>query len=148
MSVFRRVGVAAVAALVVPVVALTAPSAAHAQTGGPGGTFVDDNGSAHEGYVEAVYAAGITAGCTSGPRTYCPGTPVTRGQMASFLARALDLPAATSDRFSDDAGSPHEDNINRVAEAGIANGCAADRYCPSSAVNRAQMAAFLHRALA
>jgi hypothetical protein len=42
--------------------------------------------------------------------------------MASFLARALNLPAATADFFTDDAGSIHEADINRIAEAGITTG--------------------------
>jgi hypothetical protein len=67
--------------------------------------------------------------------------------MASFIARALSLPAATADYFSDDAGSIHEPNINRLAMAGISNGCAGGLYCPLDAVTREQMAAFLHRAL-
>ena len=29
----------------------------------PGGTFVDDDGSPHEGDIEAIFAAGITSGC-------------------------------------------------------------------------------------
>jgi len=41
-------------------------------------------------YVEALYASGITAGCDVGP-LYCPNNPVTRGQMAVFLAKALGL---------------------------------------------------------
>ena len=40
-------------------------------------------------YIEALAAAGITAGCGGG--NYCPDSPVTRGQMAVFLARALGL---------------------------------------------------------
>jgi hypothetical protein len=40
-------------------------------------------------FVEALAAAGITAGCGGG--NYCPDTPVTRGQMAVFLAKALGL---------------------------------------------------------
>jgi hypothetical protein len=40
-------------------------------------------------FVEALYAAGITAGCGGGK--YCPNDPVTRGQMAVFLAQALGL---------------------------------------------------------
>ena len=67
--------------------------------------------------------------------------------MASFLARALDLPAATSDYFGDDAGSLHEADINRIATAGISNGCQPGLYCPTSPVTREQMAAFLHRGL-
>ena len=67
--------------------------------------------------------------------------------MASFIARALNLPAASTDYFSDDNGSTHEANINRLAAAGVTNGCAGGRYCPLQAVTREQMAAFLHRAL-
>jgi len=40
-------------------------------------------------FVEALAAAGITAGCGSGQ--YCPDNPVTRGQMAVFLSIALGL---------------------------------------------------------
>lgn len=40
-------------------------------------------------FVEALVAAGITAGCGGG--NYCPTLPVTRGQMAVFLAVALGL---------------------------------------------------------
>jgi len=40
-------------------------------------------------YVEALAAAGITAGCGGG--NYCPDAAVTRGQMAVFLAKALGL---------------------------------------------------------
>jgi hypothetical protein len=40
-------------------------------------------------FVEALYHAGITAGCGGG--NYCPDNPVTRGQMAVFLAKALGL---------------------------------------------------------
>lgn len=40
-------------------------------------------------YVEALAASGITAGCGGGD--YCPDSPVTRGQMAVFLAKALGL---------------------------------------------------------
>jgi hypothetical protein len=40
-------------------------------------------------FVEALAAAGITGGCA--PQAYCPDQPVTRGQMAVFLAAALGL---------------------------------------------------------
>ena len=40
-------------------------------------------------FVEALVAAGITGGCAAG--NYCPDSPVTRGQMAVFLAVALGL---------------------------------------------------------
>jgi hypothetical protein len=40
-------------------------------------------------YVEALVAAGITGGCGNG--NYCPDNPVTRRQMAIFIAKALGL---------------------------------------------------------
>ena len=47
-------------------------------------------------FVEALSASGITAGCGTG--IYCPDAPLTRGQMAVFLAKALGLhwPASTA----------------------------------------------------
>jgi hypothetical protein len=42
------------------------------------------SGSFHT-QISRVKGAGITAGCS--PTTYCPNDPVTRGQMAAFLAR-------------------------------------------------------------
>ena len=40
-------------------------------------------------FIEALAASGITAGCANG--LFCPNDPLTRGQMAVFLARALGL---------------------------------------------------------
>jgi hypothetical protein len=40
-------------------------------------------------FVEALARSGITAGCGGG--NYCPDAPITRGQMAVFLAKALGL---------------------------------------------------------
>jgi plastocyanin len=42
-------------------------------------------------YIEALVASGITAGCAATPPQYCPDAPLTRGQMAVFLARGLGL---------------------------------------------------------
>jgi len=41
------------------------------------------------GYIEALAASGITAGCS--PTDYCPDATLTRRQMAVFLSRALGL---------------------------------------------------------
>ena len=40
-------------------------------------------------FIEALAASGITGGCGNG--NYCPDSPVTRGQMAVFLSKALGL---------------------------------------------------------
>jgi hypothetical protein len=55
-----------------------------------GATFADvPVGHPFHRFVEALYASGITGGCGGG--NYCPDAPVTRGQMAVFLAGALGL---------------------------------------------------------
>ena len=56
-----------------------------------GSSFSDVAGNVLAPEIEALAASGVTRGCDAqGPR-FCPGSPVTRGQMAAFLARALDL---------------------------------------------------------
>jgi dipeptidyl aminopeptidase/acylaminoacyl peptidase len=107
--------------------------------------FSDDTGRTGEAAINRVAAARITSGCATGE--YCPTDKVTRGAMASFLARAFALPSTATDFFSDDDGTTHESNINKIAAAGITSGCTPTTYCPSADVTRGQMAAFLRRAL-
>jgi hypothetical protein len=40
-------------------------------------------------FVEALAKSGITGGCGGG--NFCPDNPLTRGQMAVFLAKGLGL---------------------------------------------------------
>ncbi len=95
--------------------------------------------------------AGITKGCNPPANDrFCPDDAVTRGQMAAFLVRALDLPGGTSVDFVDDEGSVFEESIESLAAAGITKGCnppTNDRFCPNASVTRAEMAAFISRAL-
>ncbi len=106
--------------------------------------FEDDDGSTHETAINALAAAGITNGCTAD--RFCPLDPVTRDQMASFLAAGYQLAASSSDFFDDDNGNLHEDAINALAASGITEGCDSGSYCPRSGVERDQMASFLGRA--
>ena len=54
--------------------------------------FTDDEGSVHETDIDRLGTAGVTKGCNPPTNNrYCPKDPVKRDQMASFLARALDL---------------------------------------------------------
>ncbi|HKX74852.1 MAG TPA: N-acetylmuramoyl-L-alanine amidase [Acidimicrobiia bacterium] len=118
----------------------------------PGGTFVDDDGSVHEGNIEAIAAVDVTRGCNPPENDrFCPGDPVGRGQMTAFLDRALGLAPATVDPFTDDQGHLFEDSINRLAMAGITKGCnppANDQFCPDRPMTRGEMAAMLARAFA
>jgi hypothetical protein len=106
--------------------------------------FTDDAGSAHQGDINALAAAGVTRGCDTA--RYCPTLSVTREQMASFLVRALELPQVATDYFTDDAGSTHQGDINALAAAGITTGCSPTTFCGGDPVSREQMAAFLERA--
>jgi hypothetical protein len=115
------------------------------------GTFIDDDGSIFEADIEKLAAEGITKGCNPPINDrFCPDASVTRGQMAAFLVRALDLAGSGSTDFVDDNGSVFESDIEKLATAGITKGCNPpinDRYCPAADVTRGQMAAFLVRAL-
>lgn len=115
------------------------------------GYFVDDNGSIFEADIDAIAEAGITKGCNPPANTrYCPNLTVDRGAMAAFIRRALDLPAAGRDHFTDDERSIFEADINAIAEAGITRGCnppANTLYCVADPVDRGAMAAFLRRGL-
>ncbi len=116
-----------------------------------GDKFTDDDTSVFADAIERISAAGITKGCNPPVNDrFCPDAVVTRGQMAAFLTRALDLPSSPGDDFDDDDGSVFEQSIQSLAAAGITKGCnppTNDRFCPDRAVTRAQMAAFLYRAL-
>lgn len=115
------------------------------------GVFADTHDNLFERGIEWMAFEGITKGCNPPVNDrYCPNSSVTRGQMAAFLVRALDLPHAGSAGFTDTVGSVFANDIDRLAAAGITKGCnppANNRYCPDSRVTRGQMAAFLVRAL-
>mgnify|MGYP001226915090 FL=1 len=113
------------------------------------GPFADDEDSIFERDIEWLAARDITRGCNPPfEDRFCPDQPVTRGQMAAFLVRALRL-AAAPNGFVDDDGSVFEGDIGALAAAGITRGCNPprnDRFCPDQPVTRGQMAAFLVRA--
>jgi hypothetical protein len=101
-----------------------------------GDYYVDDNESPYQGDINRLAEAGVTVGCSD--TEFCPEAFATRAQLASFVARALSLPEATQDYFADDDGTFHEADINRLAEAGITDGCAPERYCPDDTVTRVE----------
>ena len=111
--------------------------------------FSDDQNSIFQADINALAAADITRGCNPPDNDrFCPDQPVTRGQMAAFIRRALQLPDGP-DRFSDDQNSIFQADINALAAADITRGCNPpdnDRFCPDQPVTRGQMAAFMHRA--
>ena len=106
----------------------------------------------HGAAIDCLAALGITEGGPDGLPTdqYGPSLDVTRGQMASFLARlvvaaGVELPSAPADAFGDDDGTTHEADINALAAAGIVDGYDDGTYGPGDPVRRDQMASFLLR---
>ncbi len=115
-------------------------------------------------FIEALLHSGITAGCGGGD--YCPGTNVTRWQMAVFLGAALtdgsvpvsgtvegmgsyNCVAGGTSVFADvppgDAGCP---SIHYIAARGITAGCGGGNFCPWDDVTRWEMGVFLATAMA
>ncbi|MEX2424544.1 MAG: S-layer homology domain-containing protein, partial [Acidimicrobiia bacterium] len=105
--------------------------------------FWDDSNSGHHGAINALAYNAISSGCGGG--RYCPGTTVSRGEMATFLVRALRLSPTSRDYFWDDNGSAHEASINAIAAAGISSGCGTGAFCPWGGLTRGEMATFMVR---
>jgi hypothetical protein len=140
---FSGLGICAVAVLTLAGVPAAGQSTAPL---GPGGTFLDDDRRLAEPAVEALVANQITAGC--GTEIFCPTAPVTRGQAATFLARAMKLaPTSSVNAFSDLVpGAYYTAPVNGLAELGLVTGYPDGTFRPESAVSRAEMAAMLVRA--
>jgi hypothetical protein len=110
--------------------------------------LADAVASVHESAIDCVIWWGVARGTGSG---YRPDNPVTREQMATFLAGILerngvDLPTDPDDAFDDDDGSVHELGINQMAQLGVVAGTGGRRYDPAGQVRREHMATFLVRA--
>ncbi len=112
--------------------------------------FVDDDGSIFEADIERLVAAGITKGCNPPQNDrFCPDAPLTRQQAATLLARGFGLTARADDPFVDDDGTIFEPDIERLAAAGITNGCnppSNTKFCPTDLITGDQIATFLARA--
>ena len=102
-------------------------------------------------WIEQLYAEAITGGCGGG--NYCPGSSVTRAQMAVLLLKAEHgpsyTPPACTGLFPDVPCTPTPafaaDWIEQLFNEGITGGCGGGDYCPDNPVSRGQMAAFLVR---
>lgn len=110
------------------------------------GDFVDTAGTGYAEAVSALADQGIVRGCA--PEQFCPERELTRGQLASVLAEALDLPPTEFVHFTDLEGSVHARGINALAEAGVTRGCGGGAFCPDEPVSRAELATLLARGFA
>jgi hypothetical protein len=122
--------------------------------------FVDvASDGAHAGAIGCLVAYRVAQGkLVDGDEVFEPGSQVTRQQMATFVAHALDrlpaaqfaLPVATGELDVEDASSisaAHLHNVERLHRAGIVSGYSDDTFRPGEPIDRAQMASFLARAL-
>jgi subtilisin family serine protease len=111
----------------------------------PWAGFLDTAGSVHRYAIDCVVDYGLASGTSA--TTFSPQLQLTRGQVASLLAglveRAGRLPASAPDAFTDDNGSVHEPNINRLAALGVLRGTGATTYSPSADITRGQLASLL-----
>ena len=102
-------------------------------------------GSPFEYDIAWLAETGITAGC--GATTFCPRSPVTREQMASFLVRALPMPVTAGTISPMTRTARTRPTSTGSPPPAITGGCGAATFCPRSPVTREQMASFLARAL-
>lgn len=104
-------------------------------------------------WIEELVDRGITAGCATNPRRYCPTKVVTRQEMAIFLLRTLEgssytPPPVGTPTFTDvPASSPYARWIEDLFDRFIVAGCdtSPPRYCPTDPVSRRAMSVFLKR---
>jgi hypothetical protein len=78
---------------------------------------------------------------------FCTYNVALREQLAYYLVRLMGLPATEEDFFDDDEGRWYEVYANRVAAAGLMNGCGTRRFCGATSVTRAVAAVAIARAL-
>ncbi len=114
----------------------------------PGTAFADIKSSVHREAIACMAWWGAIEGFADG--SFRPQSPITRGQAASMVARALatagvELPQDRPDAFSDDAGV-HESDVNALAEMGIVEGFPDGTYRPSLLITRGQIASLFARA--
>jgi hypothetical protein len=117
------------------------PPAAFGQPGG----FTDvSDANVHAANIDVMAEAGVVAGFPDG--TFRPGLSITRGQLASLLARAEGLaPAEPPYGFTDIAGSVHAGSIQALADAGIVEGFPDGTFGVGAPIRRDQTASLLAR---
>ncbi len=110
------------------------------------GWFRDDEASVHEGNINTIATTDITYGCNPPYNDrYCTTRTITKGQLAAFIARALDLRPSVTNTFVDDNGHLFEPDIERLVAAGMILPCnlAGNEFCPDEPLTREEMARFL-----
>ncbi|MGM0841736.1 MAG: S-layer homology domain-containing protein [Bacillota bacterium] len=106
----------------------------------------DITGITLEKEMRAMVDKGVIKGYSEG--VYKPGDNVTRGEFATFIARALKLPIVTEANFDDVPPSASlAEGINSASAVGIVTGYLDGEFKPTENISREQMAAMIYRAL-
>ena len=105
----------------------------------------DHDSTPYAADIDWAYAAKITRGCDAD--MFCTYDPTTRAELASFMAKVMNLPPTDTDFFTDDNGTAHEADINRAAASGLFLGCHPTTFCPNGKIAKDAMAVVLARAL-
>ncbi|HAV78537.1 MAG TPA: hypothetical protein DCX53_14405 [Anaerolineae bacterium] len=102
-------------------------------------------------YIEALYGAGLTAGCSLVPLKFCPATILDRAQMGVFTLRGefgntYTPPDPPWDLFADDwsPGPWAEKWAEGMKNANLTAGCELNplKYCPWTQTTRQEAAVF------
>ncbi|BDH60761.1 glucosaminidase [Lysinibacillus sp. PLM2] len=103
--------------------------------------------SNHQMVTELTYWANKGVILPDAKGNYNPNRKVTRGEFASYIARALDLPLSTKYTFSDLKGASLTREVQNAAGAGILSGYPDGTFRPNDQITRQQMAGMLYNAL-
>lgn len=110
-------------------------------------TIFTDVGDDHHasGAIQSAADAGIINGYPDG--TFKPNNYVTRGQMASFIARAFEMEEEALPFADVPLNSSAYSDIRKATAFGVVSGYANGEFRPNNSVTRAHFAGFLARAL-
>jgi hypothetical protein len=106
-------------------------------------SFTDTAGTTHEAAIEVLVTRGIITGFED--ESFRPGDPVRRDQVASMIARWLEVEPIEDGPFADVSGV-HAGNINALNDLGVILGTTDTTFDPATNVRRDQFAALMNRA--
>jgi hypothetical protein len=104
-------------------------------------------GSPHRDWIRALVDHGAINGFPDG--TYRATIPITRVQAAAIIGRTLGIQPVEGGTFEDlqSYGSALGGWAVALTDAGVMQGCAPDRFCPTVEVTRAELATLLRNGL-
>jgi hypothetical protein len=91
-------------------------------------------------YIEAIYKAGFTQGCSTVPLKYCGDEFITREQLATFIARGINAPSVNVSWLDVPSNSVFRPFIGIAYSNGFMEQCSTNSFCPATAVTRGDTA--------